>query len=77
MNWEIAKEMMEAVERNIVDSRHKLRYIMENLEDLNGKRDSLRYAEKIQDEFVDYVKFEISKLNNLLNTINEKADKIG
>ena len=50
---------------------------MENLEDLNGKRDSLRYAEKIQDEFVDYVKFEISKLNNLLNTINEKADKIG
>lgn len=77
MNWEKACEMMDKVESDMKAMRDTLRYLLENIETLDGKRDSLNYAYTIQEEFVDYAKIQLSDISNLLNQINKKADNIG
>lgn len=77
MNWEKACEMMDSVESDLQSAREKLRYLCENLESLNGKQDSLHYGMQIKEEFIGYVKFQISTLNNILNYLDTKADNLG
>jgi ATP-dependent Clp protease adapter protein ClpS len=77
MNWERACEIMDGVETDLNNAKEKLKYLIENIEDLNGKQDSYKYSMEIREDFINFVEFKMSVLRNVLKTLDEKADQIG